>query len=142
MKNSYFLSKITTFLLCFILLTSTTVAFAASTTLMSYEGTGIRAKASVQNFKLTNETTITIDHHQTIDPAYKMRESYCSMTVMLQKKGTIKYNDTGDSVKTYGSGGFRRSYTKSSGTYRLYFSSTVLPDETMPSFNINGTVTK
>ncbi len=86
MKKNYFFSKITTFLLCFILLTSTTVAFAASTTLMTYNGTEIRAKASVQNFKLTNQTTITIDHNQTIDAAYKARESSCSMTVKLQKK--------------------------------------------------------
>lgn len=142
MKKNYFFSKITTFLLCFILLKSTTVAFAASTTLMTYNGTEIRAKASVQNFKLTNQTTITIDHNQTIDAAYKARESSCSMTVKLQKKGTIKYNDTGDSVKTYGSGGFRKSYTKSSGTYRLYFSSTALSDGIIPSFSINGTVKK
>lgn len=140
MKKNYFLSKITTFLLCFILLASTTVAFAASTTLMSYNGTGIRAKASVQNFKLTNQSTITIDHKQTIDPAYKARESSCSMTVKLQRKGTVVYSDTGDSVKTYGSGGFKKSYTKSSGTYRLYFSSTALSESEIPSFNISGTV--
>lgn len=142
MKKIYFLSKVTTFLLCFILLVSTTVAFAASTTLMSYEGTGIRAKASVQNFQLTKETKITINHDQTISPAYAPRESVSSMTVKLQKKGTIFYSDTGDSVKTYGSGGFIKSYTKSSGTYRLYFSSTVLSDNTTPSFNIDGIVTK
>ncbi len=142
MKKNYFLSKITTFLLCFILLASTTVAFAASTPLMSYNGKEIRAKASVNNFKLTNQTTFTIDHNQTINAAYKARESSCSMTVKLQKKGTIVYSDTGDSVKTYGTDGFRKSYTKSSGTYRLYFSSTALSDGIIPSFDINGTVKK
>ena len=136
MKKNYFFSKITTFLLCFILLTSTTVAFAASTTLMTYNGTEIRAKASVQNFKLTNQTTITIDHNQTIDAAYKARESSCSMTVKLQKKELLNI------MITYGSGGFRKSYTKSSGTYRLYFSSTALSDGIIPSFSINGTVKK
>lgn len=138
--KKYFLSKITTFLLCFILLASTFVAFAASTELLSYNGTGIRSKASVQNFKLTKETTITINHNQTVNPAYQMREPYCSMKVSLQKKGTIFYSDTGDSVTTYGSGGFKRSYTKSSGTYRLYFASIPLADETWPAYDINGTV--
>lgn len=140
MKKNYFLAKITTFLLCFILLASTVVAFAASTELLSYNGKGIRSKASVNNFKLTKETTITIDHNQTVNPAYQMRESYCSMEVSLQKKGTIFYSNTGDSVTTYGSGGFTRSYTKSAGTYRLYFSSIPLADETWPAYDINGTI--
>ncbi len=109
---------------------------------MSYEGKGIRAKESVQTFELTKETKITIDHDQTISPSYAPRESVSSMTVILQKKGVIFYSDTGDSVKTYSSGGFIRSYTKSSGKYRLYFSSTVLSDNTIPSFDIIGTVTK
>ena len=52
MKKTYFLSKITTFILCFILLASTTTAFAAGKQLMSYNGTGIMAKASVSNFTL------------------------------------------------------------------------------------------
>lgn len=65
---------------------STTVVFAASTTLMSYEGKGIRAKESVQTFELTKETKITIDHDQTISPSYAPRESVSSMTVILQKK--------------------------------------------------------
>lgn len=64
------------------------------------------------------------------------------MRVYLQKKGVIKYNDTGDSVKTTGSGGFTKSLTKSSGKYRLYFASEYLSDNTLPKFNINGTVTK
>lgn len=140
MKKNYFLLKVTTFLLCFILLASTVVAFAASAELLSYNGTGIRSKASVNNFKLTKETTITIDHNQTVNPAYQMREPYCSMTVSLQKKGTFFYSDTGDSVTTEGSGGFVKSYKKSSGTYRLYFYSMPFSDNTWPAYDINGTV--
>lgn len=68
MKKNCFLSKIAAFLLCFILLTSTTVVFAGSTNLMSYSGKGICAKASVQNFELTKDTKITIDHNQTVLP--------------------------------------------------------------------------
>ena len=41
MKKTYFLSKITTFILCFILLAGTTTVFAAGKQLMSYNGTGI-----------------------------------------------------------------------------------------------------
>lgn len=85
MKKTYFLSKITTFILCFILLASTTTAFAAGKQLMSYNGTGIMAKASVSNFTLSEETTITIDHNQSLNPAYA-KYTDARLDVNLQKK--------------------------------------------------------
>jgi spermidine/putrescine-binding protein len=85
MKKTYFLSKITTFILCFILLAGTTTAFAAGKQLMSYNGTGIMAKASVSNFTLSEETTITIDHNQSLNPAYA-KYTDARMDVNLQKK--------------------------------------------------------
>ena len=85
MKKTYFLSKITTFILCFILLAGTTTVFAAGKQLMSYNGTGIMAKASVSNFTLSEETTITIDHNQSLNPAYA-KYTDARMDVNLQKK--------------------------------------------------------
>lgn len=85
MKKTYFLSKITTFILCFILLAGTTTAFAAGKQLMSYNGTGIMAKATVSNFTLSEETTITIDHNQSLNPAYA-KYTDARMDVNLQKK--------------------------------------------------------
>lgn len=85
MKKTYFLSKITTFILCFILLAGTTTAFAAGKQLMSYNGTGIMAKATVSNFTLSEETTITIDHNQSLNPAYA-KYTDARMGVNLQKK--------------------------------------------------------
>ena len=64
MKKTYFLSKITTFILCFILLAGTTTAFAAGKQLMSYNGTGIMAKASVSNFTLSELLNIAIPEIQ------------------------------------------------------------------------------
>ena len=85
MKKTYFLSKITTFILCFILLAGTTTAFAAGKQLMSYNGTGIMAKATVATFTLSEETTITIDHNQSLNPAYA-KYTDARMDVNLQKK--------------------------------------------------------
>lgn len=85
MKKTYFLSKITTFILCFILLAGTTTAFAAGKQLMSYNGTGIMAKATVSNFTLSEETTITIDHNQSLNPAYA-KYTDARMDVNLPKK--------------------------------------------------------
>lgn len=85
MKKTYFLSKITTFILCFILLAGTTTVFAAGKQLMSYNGTGIMAKASVSNFTLLEETTITIDHNQSLNPAYA-KYTDARLDVNLQKK--------------------------------------------------------
>lgn len=85
MKKTYFLSKITTFILCFILLAGTTTVFAAGKQLMSYNGTGIMAKASVSNFTLSEETKITIDHNQSLNPAYA-KYTDARLDVNLQKK--------------------------------------------------------
>lgn len=141
MKKTYFLSRITTVILCFILLAGTITAFAASTQLMSYNGTGIMAKASVSNFTLSKETTITINHNQSLNPAYaKYKDAY--LDVKLQKKGVLVYSDTGDTKTCKGGAGFKQSYTKSKGTYRLYFSSHQYADQIFPKFDIKGTVTK
>lgn len=130
------------FLFCIILLASTTVAFAGSTTLITYAGSGIRSKKSVQNFELTESTKITVHHQQEVNPAYLPRENYCSMRVSLQKKGTLFYSDTGDEFTLYGSNSTTKSWTKAKGTYRLWFSSIPLSDETWPAYEIEGKVTK
>lgn len=63
----------------------TTTAFAAGKQLISYNGTGIMAKATVSNFTLSEETTITIDHNQSLNPAYA-KYTDARMDVNLQKK--------------------------------------------------------
>ena len=59
--------KIAPFLATFfcVLLLCTMVTYAASTTLMTYSGTGIRDKASVKTFTLSSTTTITVHHTTT-----------------------------------------------------------------------------
>ena len=142
-KKLFVPQKIITILFCIILLASTTVAFAGSTTtLLTYEGFGIRSKKSAQNFELNGETKITVNHDQTVNAAYLPRESYCSMTVSLQKKGVLVYSDTGDEFTLYGSDATVRTWTKAKGTYRLWFSSIPLSDETWPAYDIKGQVTK
>lgn len=141
-KKAFKLQKVIAFLFCIILLASTTVAFAGSTTLMTYEGIGIRSKKSVQNFELTKTTSITIDHNQTVNAAYQHRKDYCSMTVSLQKKGTIFYSDTGDEFTIYSDGGTIKTWSKAKGTYRLWFHSAEISDGTWPAYDIDGKVTK
>lgn len=140
MKRNYYLSKITTFILCFIILISTTTAFAASTELMSYSGKGILEKSSISHFELSKKTTFTINHHQKVNDAYAKYEPYAYMDVILQKKGAIKYNNIGDSVTCKGTSGFTKSYTKDKGKYRLHFASHQHGDQIFPRFDINGTV--
>lgn len=141
-KKTVGIQKAITFLFCMILLASTTIVFAGSTTLLTYEGFGIRSKKSVQNFELTQTTSITVNHNQTVNTAYSPRESSCSMKVSLQRKGVLVYSDTGDEFTLYGSNSTVRTWSKAKGTYGLWFSSIPLIDETWPSYDINGKVTK
>ena len=64
------------------------------------------------------------------------------MKVSLQRKGVLVYSDTGDEFTLYGSNSTVRTWSKAKGTYRLWFSSIPLIDETWPSYDINGKVTK
>ena len=109
---------------------------------MTYEGFGIRSKKSAQNIELNAETSITVNHDQTVNTAYLPRESSCSMTVSLQKKGLLVYSDTGDEFTLYGSNSTVKTWNKAKGTYRLWFASNALSDETWPSYDIEGKVTK
>ena len=141
MKKKNLLAKILTTSFCAILISSTTV-LAASSTLLTYNGEGIRSRPSVSSFSLSGNTTITINHKQTLLDQYLPQASRSKMTVSLQKKSGLFYNDTGDSMTHYGSTRGSKTMTKSSGTYRLYFEANEISSSCWPAFDITGSVTK
>lgn len=127
---------------------STVSAFAA-TTLMTYNGTEIRNKDSVNTFSLSGTTTITLNHKTTAWTGKgDLSNNECKITINLLKKGTIGYSDTGDSVTYVGvnSSSYKtKSWTKASGTYRLHFKTGVtreMGSYYYPGADINGNIKK
>lgn len=104
---------------------STISVFAASTTLMTYDGTEIRNKQSVSTFKLSGTSKITLNHKTTKWTGKgDLANNECKITINLLKKGSIGYSETGDVVTYIGlnSTSYKtKSWTKGSGTYRLHF---------------------
>lgn len=133
------LLKISTISFCAILISSTTI-LAASSTLLSYNGQGIRSRPSVSSFSLSRDTTITINHKQTLNTPYIPVESSSYMTVSLQKKGLFYYNDTGDNMRNTGTNYDRKTMRNSAGTYRLYFQANEISPTLWPSFDISGNI--
>ena len=128
----------TTLLLVFMLMPS---VFAGSTLLMSYDGTGIRSKDSVQNFQLTSSTNITLKHKTTaVSDIGIMDPKKCELIISLLKKGTLFYSATGNTLTVYGVSQSSVTWIKGSGKYKLHFETMRLVPDMWPSGNIFGTV--
>ena len=134
--------KIAPFLATFfcVLLLCTMVTYAASTTLMTYNGTGIRDKNSVKTFTLSSTTTITVQHTTTGFEKNLPVTKY--VEISLLRKGPFMYNKTGDSFCVYGVDSRSKSWTKDSGTYRLNFRTYGSYQGEWAGANIRGSVTK
>lgn len=128
--------------LCLIMLL-TTLAFGA-TTLMSYNGTGIRDKESAQTFNLSKKSSVTVNHASTAVGVDGFKGTI-KLTVYLQKKNSNgNFVNTSHNFSLTGSGKKEKKVTWSleKGTYRLYFKSTKdMPSNVWPQFDVKGTVT-
>lgn len=115
----------------------------AATTLMTYNGTGIRDKASISSFKLSKKTTVAVNHTTSKWSGSSEINSSKWLNVAVQKKGAISYSTVG-STDYYSTGSWTTKYTLDSGTYRLYFTShtSQAVDDNYYSANIDGSVTK
>lgn len=125
-----------------IVMLSTTTVFAA-TTLLSYDGTGIRGKDSVHSFELSKKSTITVKHTTTdIGSIGGKSPSNYSIVVSLLKKNNLFYNSTGDDFTVKGIKSKNATWTKSAGTYKLHFQAKKTTDGLSPAFDIKGKVVK
>lgn len=141
MKKNFF--RICTLTLCFAIFFCTSVAFAASTTLMSYNGIGIRDKDSVEKFTLGKSTTIHLEHETTaVEYNGPNEDSACELKVSLMKKNTLSYTETGDEIKTTGIQSKTATWTKAAGTYRLHFATKMKTETWWPGATINGRIYK
>ena len=133
--------KIAPFLATFfcVLLLCTMVTYAASTTLMTYNGTGIRDKNSVKTFKLSSTTTITV-HHTTTGFEKNLPVTKYVEISLLRKTGFSFYK-TGDSFCVYEANSGSKSWRKDSGTYRLNFRTYGSYQGEWAGANIRGSVT-
>lgn len=130
---------------CVFVIMSTVTAFAATTTLLTYEGTGIRDKNTISQAKLSKKTTITVKHTTSdVVNIGKLDPNKYSLKVTLLKKGSISWNDTGDSFYVQGKTTKTVSWTKSAGTYKLNFYSKkpTSSGAVWPAFDISGKITK
>lgn len=91
--------------------------FAAGT-LMTYQGWGIRGKASIQSFTLNSDRNVTLSHTNSNFSYNAYGEDV--MDVTFQSKGLI-WNNTGYKIRTRGNGTTTYSTKLPVGTYRLYF---------------------
>lgn len=111
---------------CLLICMASTTVFAASTTLMTYNGSDIWSKPSVSTFKLTKTTSVTVNHTTskwTVN--YTGSEtSKLKMQVKIQKKGSVIYSDTVNAMNVYGVSSKSSSWSMIKGTYRLYFYTT------------------
>lgn len=136
------LSKVIVVVFCLSIFLSTSVAFAA-TTLLSYSGTGIRDKSSAQTFELTKSTKIKLTHNTTgVTYNGTQPNSKAILTVDLMRKGTIFYSRTGDSITTTGIQSKTATWRKSSGKYKLHFTTKTWTETWWPGVNVNGKITK
>lgn len=126
-----------TFIFCIIMIFSSITAFAA-TTLLSYNGTGIGGKYSVNSFSLSDTTSITINHNTS---AWTNCSPSASPTLNIQvrKKNIVGlYAETGNEFSKTGTGSTSMSYSLNSGTYKLYF----YTNHATAKADIDGSVTK
>lgn len=95
------------------------ISVFAAGTLMTYEGWGIRGKASIQSFSIGSDRNITLNHTNKNFSFNRYGEDI--MDVTFQSKGLI-WSSTGYSFRTKGNGTSTFSTKLPAGTYRLYFS--------------------
>lgn len=94
------------------------ISVFAAGTLMTYEGWGIRGKASIQSFSLSSDRNVTLTHTNSNFSYNAYGEDV--MDVTFQSKGLI-WSNTGYKVRTRGNGTSTYSTKLPAGTYRLYF---------------------
>lgn len=109
---------------CIALTLSTVSVFAA--TLMSYRGTEIRGKYSVNSFSTNSTQTVKINHSN--DSWNNVPSSAQYMQVQVCKKKRVGfYGKTGMQFNASGVGSTTQSYSVAPGTYKLYFHAPVNP---------------
>lgn len=78
---------------CMILIAGTVSAYAA-TSLMTYNGSGIRQKVSVNSFTLSKSTIVTVKHSTTgVTYIGTNSPSNYTLKIYLQKKNGLKYSN-------------------------------------------------
>lgn len=123
---------------CVIFLCTTMVY--ASSTLMTYKGTGIRDKNSTQSFHLATKTTIVVSH--TTDKFEKKIPAMCGVKISLLRKNGFSYYRTGDSFSVEGIGSDTHKWKKDAGDYKLHFQTYGAYQGYWVAANIHGTVKK
>lgn len=117
-----------------ILTLSSMMVFAA--TLMTYSGTGIRGKYSVNSFTTSSTKTVYINHTNTAWNNVASSSKY--MEVQVHKRNAIGiYSATGMQFNVSGVSSKTQSYSIAAGTYKLYFHAPVNP----AAADISGSVT-
>lgn len=104
-------------LLLFIAMTSSVFARGV---LLTYEGWGIRGKASIHNFTLNDSTHVYLNHTNSNFSYNYLGEDVMQITFQ-KRNGLGVWNNTGFSTLTYGNATSYYDCTLSAGTYRLYF---------------------
>ncbi|HHW94751.1 MAG TPA: hypothetical protein GX736_02335 [Mogibacterium sp.] len=136
-------TKITLFLCCIFISINTIFAYAV-TTIMTYNGEGIRQKPSVNSFSLSKTTSITVKHNTTaVRYIGTTSPDNYKLIIYLQRKNGLSYSYTGDSFSLKGIGSKSKTWNKGSGRYRLFFQSPYPGEgQIWAGFDINGKVTK
>lgn len=109
----------------------------AKGTLMSWDGSGIHSKESVDNFTVNSKTKIKISSNISWNSCYP---NVPTLYLNLQKKGMITFSTVQTFTHTgLGNEQFTTSIDK--GTYRMYFQSAGSPC-TIDKLNITGSVSE
>lgn len=127
-------------LLCIVfttLLSLTTFAASPRSTLLTYSGSNIRSKASVNTFTISGDRTVTV-HHRT--SSWTSYDPGVYLKVALQKKGFLGYGDVG-SKNYYGITSGTQVHSIAKGTYRLYFTAYTSTGSGVSGATISGSVT-
>ena len=128
------LVKKTIIITSMLLVFSSIAVFAA--TLMTYNGSGIRGKYSVNNFSVNSTKTIYINHRN--NSWNNVAASSKVMEVQVHKRNSIGlYNSTGMQFTVSGTSSKTQAYSIGSGTYKLYFHAPYNP----AAADISGSVT-
>lgn len=122
---------------CAIMTFSSVTAFAA-TTILTYDGTGIGGKISVNSFTLSSTTTVTINHTTSAWTGVSSG-STPTLKIQVRKKNLAGlYTNTGNEFQKTGTGSTSKSYSLGSDNYKLYF----YTSHSTTKANINVYVTK
>lgn len=134
MKKYSFNKKISLFLSTLFIFSTLVTSVAQAAVAFSYEGWGIRARASLGSTYVNSSRHVYIDHYQQRD----YNRNGIGLRVTIQKHNGWTWTSVGShTFYETTSGSFSRRL--SSGTYRLYFSTTARSGQT---YYINGTFNK